>query len=124
MHYESQILLLGSQCGFQKVDEPKGYFSLLEVIKWEPAVCSQPLNCICAKVLLASTYTEADATGLNLFSDLPPVTQTNAAKTWGQLFCFVLFPFVPTPASNSQEKRDSVQQSCRESYFPPPVMMG
>lgn len=58
-----------------------------------------PLNYICAKVLLASIYTEAGATGLHLFSDFPPVTQTTAAETWGQLFCFVLFPFVFTPPS-------------------------
>lgn len=80
MHYDSQIFLLGSQHVFQKVDEPKGYFSLLEVIKWGSTACSHPLNSIRAKVL-ASTYTEPGATGLNLFSDLPPVIQAPAANT-------------------------------------------
>lgn len=122
LHYESQILLLGSQHGFQKVDKPKGYFSLLEVIKWGSTACSHSLNCIHAKVLLSSTYTEAGATGLNLPGDLSPVIQTTAAKIRGQFFCYVLFPFVPIPASNSQEKRNSAHHSCRESFLPFPVM--
>lgn len=92
LHYESWILLLGSQHGFQKVDKPKGYFFLLEIIKGESTACSHSLNCTHAKVLLSSTYTEAGATGLNLPSDLSPVIQTTAAKTWGQLFLLCCFP--------------------------------
>lgn len=50
--------------------------------------CSHSVNCIHTKVLLSSTYTETGATGLNLPSDLSPVIQKTAAKTWGQLFCW------------------------------------
>lgn len=102
MHCEDQILLLGSQHGFQKIDEAKECFSLFGV-KWGSAACSHPLNRIRAKVL-ASTYTEAAATGLNLFSDLPPVIQRTAAKTWGQLFCFAFFSLCTYPCKQQSGK--------------------
>jgi len=115
MHYESQILLRCSQYGFQKVEEPKGHFSFLAVIKWGSSSCCHPLKHVSAKVLLASTYTEASATGLKPFSDLPPAIQTTAAKTWGQVFCFVLFCFpLYLPLQATDRKRGIVFSSHSE----------
>lgn len=109
---------------FRKYTTLKGIFHSFKSSSEDPQH-APTLNCIYAKVLLSSTYTEAGATGLNLPRDLPPVIQTTAAKTWGQLFCwYIFFPFVSIPASSSHEKRNSACQSCRESFLPSPVMRG
>lgn len=123
-HYESWILPLGSQHGFQKVHNSKGYFSLLQVIKWGSTACSHSKLHICQSSPFFHLHWSR-CHRIKPSQRFASSHSNNCSQNLGTAFLLVyFFPFVSIPASSSHEKRNSACQSCRESFLPSPVMRG